>query len=82
MRGSETPGSFVPANTPPQWYWLDASALAAAAQLPPETPLVEVIADATARCVRLDCVAVSALDGPHLTTACAALLFKQQTMCG
>ena len=49
VRRSETPGSFVPANAPPQWYWLDAPGMAAAAQLPPETQLVEVIADVTVR---------------------------------
>ncbi len=49
IRRSEQPGGFVPANAPPQWYWLDAPALAAAAQLPPDTPLVEVIADPVAR---------------------------------
>ena len=49
IRRSEKPGNFVPANAPPQWYWLDAPALAAAAQLSLDTPLLEVIADATAR---------------------------------
>jgi cytochrome oxidase assembly protein ShyY1 len=73
VRGSETPGSFVPANSPPQWYWLDAPAMAGAAQLPPETPLVEVIADATARCVRLEHKIVRVLDAPRYTGPCVAL---------
>ena len=43
-RGSERPSSFVPPNTGNDWFWIDVPALAAAAGLPPSTPLVEVIA--------------------------------------
>ena len=43
MRGSEQPSSFVPANDPAsgQWFWIDVPALARAAGLPLDTPLVE-----------------------------------------
>jgi len=43
-RRSERPSSFVPPNTGDDWFWIDVPALAAAAGLPPSTPLVEVIA--------------------------------------
>lgn len=43
-RASEPRSSFVPDNVPAdkRWFWVDVPALAAAAGLPPETPLVEV----------------------------------------
>ena len=43
VRGSEQPSSFVPANDPAsgQWFWIDVPALARAAGLPLDTPLVE-----------------------------------------
>jgi surfeit locus 1 family protein len=43
VRSSEQPSSFVPANDPAsgQWFWIDVPALAAAAGLPPDTPLIE-----------------------------------------
>ena len=43
-RSSEKRSSFVPDNHPAkgEWFWVDVPALAAAADLPPETPLVEV----------------------------------------
>jgi hypothetical protein len=44
VRASEPRGSFVPDNDPAagQWFWVDVPALAKAAGLPPETPLIEV----------------------------------------
>lgn len=44
VRGSEQPSRFVPANDVArgQWFWIDVPALAAAAGLPLDTPLVEV----------------------------------------
>jgi surfeit locus 1 family protein len=46
VRGSETPSSFVPDNATSsgEWFWLDVPALAAAAHVPPGTPLVEALA--------------------------------------
>lgn len=46
VRGSETPSSFVPDNATAsgEWFWLDVPALAAAAHVPPGTPLVEALA--------------------------------------
>ena len=43
-RSSEKRSSFVPDNSPAkgEWFWVDVPALAANANLPPETPLVEV----------------------------------------
>ena len=43
-RGSEKRSVFVPDNNPAkgEWFWIDVPALAVAAGLPPETPLVEV----------------------------------------
>ena len=43
-RSSEKRSSFVPDNNPArgEWFWVDVPALAAHADLPPETPLVEV----------------------------------------
>lgn len=43
VRASEQPSSFVPANDPAsgQWFWIDVPALASAAGLPPDTPLIE-----------------------------------------
>lgn len=46
VRGSESPSSFVPDNVTStgEWFWLDVPALAAAAHVPPDTPLVEALA--------------------------------------
>jgi surfeit locus 1 family protein len=45
LRGSERPGAFVPPNEPAarRWFALDARALAAAAGLPADAPLVEEV---------------------------------------
>jgi surfeit locus 1 family protein len=45
VRASESPSSFVPANDAARgtWHWLDGPALAAAAGLPPDTLLLEVV---------------------------------------
>lgn len=56
-RASEARGGFVPDNVPgasptdpaSHWYWLEGPALAKAAGLPPDTPLVEAITDAHPR---------------------------------
>jgi len=47
VRGGEVPGTFVPENIPSKgsWFYIDPPALAAAAGLPPGTPLVEVVAN-------------------------------------
>ena len=44
IRSSEQPSSFVPPNNPAkgEWFWVDVAALAEAAGLPRDTPLVEV----------------------------------------
>ena len=44
IRESENPSTFVPENCPSkaEWYWLDAPAMARAAGLPPDTPMIEV----------------------------------------
>ena len=44
IRDSEKPSSFVPDNSPSkaEWYWLDVPAMAKAAGLPPDTPMIEV----------------------------------------
>ena len=44
VRKSERPSSFVPPNRGGEWFWVDVSALAAAADLPADTPLVESVA--------------------------------------
>lgn len=43
IRESEKPSSFVPENSPSkaEWYWVDVPAMARAAGLPPDTPLIE-----------------------------------------
>ena len=43
IRESEKPSSFVPENSPTkgEWYWVDVPAMARAAGLPPDTPLIE-----------------------------------------
>ncbi|CAL5222265.1 g4603 [Coccomyxa viridis] len=45
IRESEKPSSFVPENSPSkgEWYWVDVPAMARAAGLPPDTPLIEVV---------------------------------------
>jgi cytochrome oxidase assembly protein ShyY1 len=56
-RASEARGGFVPDNAPgvgpadpaAHWYWLEAPALARAAGLPPDTPLIEAVTDAHPR---------------------------------
>jgi cytochrome oxidase assembly protein ShyY1 len=53
MRASEARGGFVPDNVPgagpgdpaAHWYWLEGPALARAAGLPPDTPLIEAVTD-------------------------------------
>jgi hypothetical protein len=40
---SEKPSAFVPDNAGGDWFWVDVPALAAAANLPRSTPLVEVV---------------------------------------
>ncbi len=44
IRDSEKPSSFVPDNSPSkaEWYWLDVPAMAKAAGLPSDTPMIEV----------------------------------------
>ncbi len=56
-RTSEARGGFVPDNVPgagpadpgAHWYWLEGPALARAAGLPPDTPLMEAVVDEHAR---------------------------------
>lgn len=47
VRRSEDPGRFVPANEPDagNWFYISVAEIAAAAGLPPDTPLVEVVTD-------------------------------------
>ena len=47
VRASEAPSRFVPQNNPSAsaWHWLDATALAVAAGLPPDTVLLEAVTE-------------------------------------
>ncbi|KAK9864270.1 hypothetical protein WJX84_011136 [Apatococcus fuscideae] len=49
LRHSEKPSMFVPENEPAKgaWYWLDVPALALACDLPPDTPLLEALSEAS-----------------------------------
>ena len=58
LRSSEQQGRFVPDNVPgsgpsdsrAHWYWLDGPAIARAAGLPPDTPLLEQVVDRRPQC--------------------------------
>jgi surfeit locus 1 family protein len=45
LRHGEDPGSFVPPNEPGKgnWFYINSAELAAAAGLPPQAPLVEIV---------------------------------------
>ena len=43
VRVSETPSRFTPHNVDGRWHWIDAPAIAVAAGLPPNTPMVQLV---------------------------------------